>query len=125
MSFQPKHEWPPVLSEVVPPPPALLFIYHVVYSKVIFNMRAPFRKCCSNTNHRPSDEYDNAHSFTNRNIRFSAVLPQAGPLPNNDIFSQREESVGLIQPVMFCLCDLANINASGLVNDGAPWFCFA
>lgn len=45
-----------------PLPSALLCIYHVVYSKVIFNMRAPFPMCCSTTNHRASDECDNAQS---------------------------------------------------------------
>ena len=45
-----------------PLPSALLCIYHVVYSKVIFNMRAPFSMCCSATNHRASDECDNTQS---------------------------------------------------------------
>lgn len=45
-----------------PLPSALLCIYHVVYSKVISNMRAPFFMCCSTTNHRASDKWDNAQS---------------------------------------------------------------
>lgn len=59
----------------LPLPSASLCIYHVVCSKVIFNMRAPFPMCCSTTNHRESDECDNAQSCRVFSPHLSLVIP--------------------------------------------------
>lgn len=57
-----------------PLPSALLCIYHVVYSKVIFNMRALFLVCCSTTNHWASDDCDNTQSCRVSSPHLSLVI---------------------------------------------------
>lgn len=57
-----------------PIPSALLCIYHVVYSKVIFSMGVTYPMCCSTTNHRASDECDNAQDCRPFPVLLSPVI---------------------------------------------------